>query len=71
MMALKYRIFALLLVAAGISIAQEEDDFLYGYFPSDFEWGFATASYQIEGGWNEDGKVLFLITTLYHFREDF
>lgn len=25
-------------------------------FPNDFLWGMATASYQVEGAWNEDGK---------------
>ena len=32
------------------------DEFLYGNFPKDFIWSSATASYQIEGGWNEGGK---------------
>lgn len=27
-------------------------------FPKDFTWGAAAASYQVEGGWNEDGKGL-------------
>ena len=27
-------------------------------FRKDFVWGAATASYQIEGAWNEDGKGL-------------
>ena len=27
-------------------------------FRKDFMWGAATASYQIEGAWNEDGKGL-------------
>ena len=25
-------------------------------FPKNFLWGTASASYQIEGAWNEDGK---------------
>ena len=27
-------------------------------YPKDFLWGTSTASYQIEGAWNEDGKGL-------------
>lgn len=34
------------------SNAQDEET-----FPDDFLLGFATASYQIEGAWNEDGEL--------------
>lgn len=44
----------LALSAFGLTVAQ--DDFLYGQFPDGFIWGAATAAYQIEGGWNADGK---------------
>ena len=44
-------------VIHGIEIKAQEDEFLYDTFPDDFLWGFATAAYQVEGGWNEDGKI--------------
>ena len=35
------------------------DEFYYGVFPKDFAWSSATASYQIEGAWNEDGRLTY------------
>lgn len=32
------------------------DDFYFGKFPDDFIWSASTAAYQIEGGWDADGR---------------
>ncbi|XP_019410207.1 PREDICTED: lactase-phlorizin hydrolase [Crocodylus porosus] len=36
----------------------KEDEFVYGEFPKNFSWSVASAAYQIEGAWREDGKGL-------------
>lgn len=46
--------------AAPGSIAYE-NEFLYDTFPENFVWSTATAAYQVEGGWDQDGKICLYI----------
>ena len=54
-MNVKLFLFLFCLTSTAFSFNAEEN-LLYDHFPPDFIWGAATAAYQIEGGWNEDGK---------------
>src|SRR5215469_10827768 len=46
--------------------AQAANAFVPYQFPKDFVWGVAAASYQIEGGWNVDGKGPSIWDTFSH-----
>jgi Glycosyl hydrolase family 1 len=50
----------LLTVALAVSLSQSalvDETLLYGEFPPNFIWAAATASYQVEGGWNAGGQL--------------
>lgn len=58
-------ILTLLHFAIAVSAASE-NDLKYGKFPDGFLWGAATAAYQVEGAWNEDGKGPSIYDLLTH-----
>lgn len=55
-------VLLLAFMAVAVRTAFIEDTITYGYFPKDFIWAAATASYQVEGAWNVDGIMSFLVT---------
>ena len=58
---MKSKIILLLAACFVVGISSEfvEETLTYGQFPDDFIWAAATASYQIEGAHDVDGKFFF------------
>ena len=49
-------LFLLSFCLSTISPYSTEEPLLYDHFPDGFLWGTATAAFQIEGAWDQDGK---------------
>lgn len=52
---------SLLMLLAWSNAQSEYPTWINGTFPDDFAWGFATASYQVEGAWATDGNYFWKI----------
>jgi hypothetical protein len=58
-----YLIVLMAVAVAGIDTKAPSSD--YYKFPELFMMGTATASYQIEGGWEKDGKTEYLVANVH------
>ena len=54
-MEVSFLVRLLCIVCMKVMVEAQNQSF-YGEFPEDFMWGASTSAYQIEGGWDLDGK---------------